>query len=280
MASEYTVTRAKNAGEKNNPHGGKLIKWYIDVEGPDGEVKDVYAQKKPGNDLNVGDKIYGRIEEGEYGPRFFGEQNPNGGGGSYGGGGGRKKDDLGPEFWAAKDKRIGRAGILQAVVSASELPKLVSGSPDHPPKELTEYLRYVNWVTDALVASLDAVTPPPNSSAPTTSASPPAQRSVEPAGVGSDQGRDDAASTSQKRALTIAFQRLGLTREAQAQIVERVAGKPASKAGASKLLDLVHDDNRSETDKLNTLCEWGGIENRAGEAPADTSDLDPEAVPF
>jgi hypothetical protein len=81
VGKTYTVQDARNAGEKDNPHGGKLVKWYLDLEElrEDGSPflnRDVYTQKKPGNDLVAGQTIYGRIEQGEYGPRFYSEQDP------------------------------------------------------------------------------------------------------------------------------------------------------------------------------------------------------------
>lgn len=89
MAAEYFVVDAKNAGERDNPHGGKLTKWYLTLRNEGGiEKGDVYAQTKPGNLFERGQSVYGRVEQGQYGPRFFREQRPDGSAPRSGGGGG------------------------------------------------------------------------------------------------------------------------------------------------------------------------------------------------
>lgn len=150
MAATYTVKTAKNAGEKDNPHGGKLVKWYLTVTDPQGtETADVYCQKKPGNDLSPGMEIYGRLEQGEYGWRLFPEQDPN----TRQNGSGGSSDTRDEAWFYAKDMRISRAGILQAVVS---------GIPFKPADDLQDYIAQVNRITDALLASLDERTPHPS----------------------------------------------------------------------------------------------------------------------
>lgn len=79
MGAEYTIVTAKNAGEKDNPHGGTLVKWYLSLRNSEGVEKgDVYCQRKPGNDLAEGQTVYGRVESGQYGPRLYIEQRPDG----------------------------------------------------------------------------------------------------------------------------------------------------------------------------------------------------------
>src|SRR5262245_36582476 len=87
-ATAYKITRAKNAGEKPNSHGGTLVKWYLDLEGPDGKKEDVYCQRKPGNDFSVGQEVFGEVEKGEYGLRLYikqqdGKTGQTGGGGKF-----------------------------------------------------------------------------------------------------------------------------------------------------------------------------------------------------
>lgn len=65
------------------------------------------------------------------------------------------KDD---EFWAAKDRRIARAGMMQAVVS--------SYSASSFPASLSDYVAGVNKLVDALLASLDERVPSPNGDVP------------------------------------------------------------------------------------------------------------------
>jgi hypothetical protein len=72
------------------------------------------------------------------------------------------------DWWYAKDRRISRAGILQAVVASGEVAGM-SGS-------LGGYVTAVNNVTDALLASLDERTPHP--SAP--KAQPPTENAPKP----------------------------------------------------------------------------------------------------
>lgn len=172
MSQHYTIKAARNAGTRPSEHG-TLVKWYVDFEeGPDG----VYWQRKEGSDVWVGDRVYGRIESGQYGLRFYKEQDPQGGGGnastgettgSYGGNGTaaatQRPDD---EFWAQKDRRLARAGMMQAVVG-SNIVRPTEG-------DLTGYVEKVNAVTDALLESLNERAPSPNqSSSHNRSTSPP-----------------------------------------------------------------------------------------------------------
>jgi hypothetical protein len=55
-------------------------------------------------------------------------------------------------FWYAKDQRISRAGVLQAVVASGAYGEV---------KDVTNYVAFVNKVTDALLASLDKRCPHP-----------------------------------------------------------------------------------------------------------------------
>lgn len=87
-SGEHTVKFAKNAGTKPNPHGGELHKFYCTFTAGDAEHKDVYWQRKSGDDP-TGQTVNGHIEQGQFGLRFFTDQQPRGGGG---GGGGNRND--------------------------------------------------------------------------------------------------------------------------------------------------------------------------------------------
>jgi hypothetical protein len=79
MSGFYEVVAARDAGNKPNPHGGELTKWYVTLRNEAGqEMSRVYWQRKVGNEVNVGDKVYGSVTKGDYGPRFKMEQVPDG----------------------------------------------------------------------------------------------------------------------------------------------------------------------------------------------------------
>lgn len=80
----------------------------------------------------------------------------------------------GPEFWAQKDRRISRAGILQAVVASGQFNSI---SGDRP-----EYVDAVNKLTDALLDGLNAMTPAPGDSQPE-----PKQQTLEDVAVATPQ---------------------------------------------------------------------------------------------
>lgn len=71
--AHWEVTRAKNAGQKSNPHGGQLDKWYVGLRNLDGgsDCEDAYWQRKSPSEVTVGDQVYGKVEEGDYGFRFY-----------------------------------------------------------------------------------------------------------------------------------------------------------------------------------------------------------------
>lgn len=71
--AHWEVTRAKNAGQKDNPHGGQLDKWYIGLKNLDGgsNCDDAYWQRKSPSEVTVGDKVFGKVEDGDYGDRFY-----------------------------------------------------------------------------------------------------------------------------------------------------------------------------------------------------------------
>jgi hypothetical protein len=83
----FTVKAARNRGTKPNPHGGTLVKWYVDfldesgqpLTDAHGKPSDAYWQRKEGSEVNPGDKVYGEISEGDHGLRFKLQQAPDGG---------------------------------------------------------------------------------------------------------------------------------------------------------------------------------------------------------
>jgi hypothetical protein len=79
MPGFYTVMAARNAGNKPNPHGGELTKWYVTLANDKGqEMSRIYWQRKAGSEVSVGDKVYGTVTQGDYGPRFKMEPRPDG----------------------------------------------------------------------------------------------------------------------------------------------------------------------------------------------------------
>lgn len=78
--AHWEITRTKNAGQKPNPHGGQLDKWYCGLKNLDGgdSCDDAYWQRKAPSEVKVGDTVYGKIEQGDYGWRFYLEPEPDG----------------------------------------------------------------------------------------------------------------------------------------------------------------------------------------------------------
>lgn len=116
--AHWEVTRAKNAGQKPNPHGGQFDKFYVSLKNLDGgtDSDDAYWQRQHPSEVTVGDKVYGKLEkrEGDQGDRFFMEKEPDGGAPSSGseartgtGGGSSQRDDVGA--------RIERQAIIKAL---------------------------------------------------------------------------------------------------------------------------------------------------------------------
>jgi hypothetical protein len=102
----FTVKAARNRGTKDNPHGGTLVKWYVDlldeqgqpVKDATGKPADAYWQRKEGSEVNPGDKVYGEISQGDHGLRFKLKPAPDSGGGASTGTAGSKQ-------WQPESKR-------------------------------------------------------------------------------------------------------------------------------------------------------------------------------
>lgn len=261
MGQSYTVTRVKYGGEKPNPHGGVLHRFYVGLKNENEDHPDVFLQRKSA-ELAVGETLYGTVSQGDYGWRFRSEQRPKGapsGGAQNGSQGSSGPDDA---FWAAKDRRISRAGILQAVVGATHPPI------GDDPKVIATYVKDVNALTDALLASLDQRCPSPNhdgvglgggnGAASATAPSPPAAESS-PA----------QASSGRRGATSGRLTRAGIAdRDTQKAIVAAFGG-PTEQA-----LDAI--DAAIANQDWVSLMDEHGIE-RPPELP-DVRDLQPAAM--
>ena len=130
--AHWEVTRANNAGQKPNPHGGTLDKWYVGLKNLDGrkDCDDAYWQRKSPSEVSVGDKVYGKLEKGEFGFRFYLEKEPDGGGGFEAkAGSSGKKGNWQPEAERDPERaaRILRQHSQEMAIRALNLRQPVSG---------------------------------------------------------------------------------------------------------------------------------------------------------
>lgn len=169
----FTVKAASKKKDVDGKHGPMQVIALTFDDGTQAEwfTKASTPVPAPGSTLD------GELEDGQYGKKFKKA--------FAGGGGGRGGQGLSKEEWAAKDKRIARAGVLQAVVAASTPPL------GDKPAAVRVYVQDVNELVDALLASLDARAPHPGSglgggAVPPTAPSQPAAESsaATPADVG------------------------------------------------------------------------------------------------
>jgi hypothetical protein len=147
--TEYKIALAGYDPSENDPEAGKTVAWsrHRDAQAP-----------------APGDEVFGHIEIKSYdwGNKyvFKTDQAEQGRPPSF------KKASNGvapsnqnavqdSDWWYAKDRRISRAGILQAVVASGVFN---GGDSVHSPS----YIKAVNDLTDALLASLDERTPHPS----------------------------------------------------------------------------------------------------------------------
>lgn len=224
MSAEYTVTRAKNAGEKDNPHGGKLVKWYVDLDGPEGEVKDCYWQRKPGSEVSVGDKIFGTVSQGDYGPRFKMEQQDGGG---FKGGGGGSRNASKDAYWEAKEQRdiegIARMGRAHAQEMALRV--LAIENPSQVNKD--EIRGWIDWFQQDVDA---AATPAQTASAP------PSQAPTD--------DRKGFTSDKQKRFMQSLLEKAGGSPETVGTILT-YCSEAVDSAAVSKWIDSLNQDDLS-----------------------------------
>lgn len=113
------VTNAESKGEKDNPHGGVLYRWNLNLEAGGEDFVGVFWQRKSSDPISVGDQMHGEISKGEYGWRFKLTQ-PDGPGPRNQGGTDAPARSLGTpgvtggsaapgdEYWAERNARIER----------------------------------------------------------------------------------------------------------------------------------------------------------------------------
>jgi len=175
MSQYYTVTWVGNKTREWSNQYGQFIDYQIAVAEYDptehgGSRRTVTLTQKAGTPApQVGQKIFGGIVVETVTPRqgdpfevykLKKESPPNG----NGSGQPRRlkpsnslpqQDEgngkLPPEFWEAKDRRMSRAGLMQAVVNSGKFNNLTGD----------QYLDAVDKLTDALLARIDAKAPHP-----------------------------------------------------------------------------------------------------------------------
>jgi len=136
--AHWEITRANNAGQKPNPHGGQLDKWYVGLKNLDGrkDCDDAYWQRKSPSEVSVGDKVYGKLEKGEFGFRFYLEKEPDGGSfeaktGSSGKGNWQPEAERDPERAARILRQHSQGLAVQARLESGD-PITISGGQLHP----------------------------------------------------------------------------------------------------------------------------------------------------
>lgn len=174
MGQDYTIDWVGQSAREWSSQHGKFLDFTVALAGEEGTVK--LTQKPETSRPEVGQHLFGRIEEqtftdGEGKPfqvRKFKKEKREDGAAPRSMPtttvGGARPDSPGPEFWAAKDRRLARAGMTQAVVQATKVDHdLISGKAD-----LGTYVAAVARLTDALLEDLESRTPSPNQTSPAT----------------------------------------------------------------------------------------------------------------
>lgn len=160
VIAHWEVTRAKNAGQKDNPHGGQFDKWYVGLKNVDGgtDCEDAYWQRKSPSEVTVGDKVYGKVEEGDYGFRFYLEKEPDGNPGRSSGGGRAKEWKRESAFDPEKTARIGRAHAQHmGILTCAAMGLFESVSADQIERKLKSWIDFFeNDVNQAGQKSLQA----------------------------------------------------------------------------------------------------------------------------
>jgi hypothetical protein len=259
-----TLTLVEIVGEprewtaKNGPVAGQLFNSYK-VKDDAGTIFEINRKaSSPPPDLGTADYEITPPKEGtSFPPKIKKVGTWNGGNQS------RSKDDSpGPEFWAAKDKRIARAGVLQAVITGSDFGELSLNDA----QGIRATVKWWNEIADAVLASLDARTPHPNGDAQDfrrEAQGTPTQRDAASANASGNPATPQrkAATSKRLRAIGIADP------DTQRQIVHAFAGDPVSVAG----LDAV--DAAVANRDYSLLFDEHGIP-RPPDLP-DTQDLVP-----
>jgi hypothetical protein len=147
--TSYKIALAGYDPSENDPEAGKTVEWSrrrdAQAPAPGDEVFGHVEAKQ----YDWGTKYVFKTDQAEQGrPASFKKAGANGAGAPA-------STTQDSDWWYAKDRRISRAGIMQAVVASGVFN---GGDSVHSPS----YIKAVNDLTDALLASLDERTPHPS----------------------------------------------------------------------------------------------------------------------
>jgi hypothetical protein len=168
MAQDYTIDWVGTQTNEWSGQHGPMIDYTVALAGEEGTVK---LTQKPDTAVPVvGQQLYGYIETKHFTKhdgesfevrKFTKEQRPDGHRAPSSAA--PASNGQSPEFWAAKDARIGRQGFMQAVVNSGVSNELLPQDGG-----LGLYIKAIEKLTDALTESLDKATPSPNQTSPAT----------------------------------------------------------------------------------------------------------------
>lgn len=162
--------RIEWVGDKTNQwqsRHGQMIDYYIGVGGWEGSMKLTQKPETPAP--QVGQTLYGAVQVEVITPKdggepfevakFKKERRPDGPQKvstprATNGVVPEKADSKPADWWYQKDRRISRAGIMQAVIGSMAF--------DEFPGSNQDYVEQVSALTDALLADLDKCTPHPD----------------------------------------------------------------------------------------------------------------------
>jgi len=258
--AHWEITRANNAGQKPNSHGGTLDKWYVGLKNLDGrkDCDDAYWQRKAPSEVSIGDKVYGKLEKGEFGFRFYLEKEPDGGGSfeaqTGSAGGSNAKGNWQPE--SERDpERAARILRQHSQEMAIRFAALVG--PEH--LDLTRIFEFADQFDQDVIQAGQAVNstqgPPPaqagassSQSASPGSSSPPADEAEFFSKLLQDAAMDAAAANELGKFMSAKFsieqkqkaqRELGET-QAQGDCIGRL--RAAYEQSTSKVLPVTTDD--------------------------------------
>jgi hypothetical protein len=155
VIAHWEVTRAKNAGQKPNPHGGQFDKFYVGLRNLDGgtDCEDAYWQRKAPSEVTVGDKVYGKIEEGDYGFRFYlekdeeGNSRPPGGSTESKTSNNSKASSGGETNWTERNAEIRRQHSQQVAIEFAAL------SDESAETTLNGLTKLIDWFDQDAIAA-------------------------------------------------------------------------------------------------------------------------------
>jgi len=154
--AHWEVTRAKNAGQKPNLHGGQFDKWYVGLKNLDGgtDCDDAYWQRKSPSEVTVGDKVYGKVENGDYGDRFYLEKDEEGArqfGSSEAKTSNTSKGSSGETDWEVRNAEIRRQHSQQVAIElCSELGVF---EPHHVESAQAELVKWADFFDQDAIAA-------------------------------------------------------------------------------------------------------------------------------